>query len=495
MNSFEKTKPENPLISSNKEDFKLERKISKKDFLKDINFYVTKVLEVHPEPFRIITKDQFVNQIAKIKEEIIASENEEFDIFECYFYMLEIAALIQDGHTRVVNPLSQFYDYLIRNRSFFPFDIIICQNHFFLRENWNDSGIPLGSEILSINGLKLEAMFKETIKFSSGTFDEYKKVYWCELFTGILEFYYKISAPWTIEYRDKLGIKTITIDVIEWTEELKNKIYEKRYLYSHYTVRVKNEEVPVLVLPSLNFSFESPFKTDLDYFFAKYKENNYLIIDMRRNLGGNGILGHYILNHLIKGDTTLETHTCFDFKASKLLKEYISFRINSYLYNEKMPVDQRNIQTYKQLTNDSSNARFNISVLEAKENDFVSKELMSLEPIESKAKFKGKVFYLISAETFSAGVVTAAAFKHNKLGVVLGRETGGRIGFFSDPLVLSLPNSNLAVTLPVAIMDLVGEKLERGVIPDNKVEYTQADYLNQLDKDLVKVKKLIRNDL
>lgn len=495
MNSQKNTKPVNPLFNSNLEDFSLEKKISKSDLLDDIRYYIDKIDEVHPDPYRIISKTQFDKQLDEVKQRILNSEKEEFDINECFYYLQEIAAFIQDGHTKIMNPITIISDYFfIRTEKLFPFDIVVYQDRFFVKENWFDTGIPLGSEILSINNKPILEIFKETIKFASGTLNEFKMESWSEQFPSILENYFEMKSPWTIEYKDQKRIKKTIIEGMDWSDEVKKKFIKKRLTFSHYDIQVKEEEIPVLVFPSLNFGLDSSFKTKINDFFAKIRNKKYLVLDMRRNRGGNGVVGLYLLNYLAKEGELVHAHSCFDFKASKTYKKLIKYWVDDFLYDNKIPDNQRNNKIYAELTKDDSDAEFNVRVLEAQNDQVVSKKLENQEKIDNEARFNGKVFFLISSETFSAGVVTAAGFKHNKLGVVVGRETGGRVGFFSDTITIGLPNSNLRANIPSAILNLIGEKLERGIVPDVEVRYNSDDYLNQRDKDLDKVKELITND-
>ena len=116
-------------------------------------------------------------------------------------------------------------------------------------------------------------------------------------------------------------------------------------------------------------------------------------------------------------------------------------------------------------------------------------------PHETPKKFKGKAFLQISEKTFSAGVVFAAVFKANELGIIVGRETAGRISFGSDPITIKLPNTRLKGSLPSAIYILPGENPDRGVIPDIMVSKTIEDYRVGKDVEMEKIKDLIQEDI
>ena len=109
--------------------------------------------------------------------------------------------------------------------------------------------------------------------------------------------------------------------------------------------------------------------------------------------------------------------------------------------------------------------------------------------------WKGKAFLLISENTFSAGVVFAAVFKANRMGVVVGQETSGRVRFGSDPVTITLRNSKLTGSIPLAIYTLPGENPDRGVIPDIKISRSIDDYQLEQDKELEKIKELNKEDM
>jgi len=150
---------------------------------------------------------------------------------------------------------------------------------------------------------------------------------------------------------------------------------------------------------------------------------------------------------------------------------------------------------YKVLKQDDSYYWINRGVLESESGSFYDTGKRIHKTDDKFDRFKGKVFLLTSHATFSAGVVFAAAFKNSHMGVVVGRETGGRLDFLSDSRTVEFPHSRLQIMMPVAKLVLEGDYPDRGVIPDVRVEFTPEDYINQRDRDIERVKELIRVEL
>jgi C-terminal processing protease CtpA/Prc len=134
-------------------------------------------------------------------------------------------------------------------------------------------------------------------------------------------------------------------------------------------------------------------------------------------------------------------------------------------------------------------------VYQAKIGEYAEERDTYQVPDPGKVKFKGKTYLLVSNYTNSAAVVFSAIFKSNKLGTIVGQETGGRETFTSDSISIQMPNSRLMASIPVAILALPGNNPDRGVLPDVEVEYTLADEMSHKDLDLERVKELIRKDL
>ena len=124
-----------------------------------------------------------------------------------------------------------------------------------------------------------------------------------------------------------------------------------------------------------------------------------------------------------------------------------------------------------------------------KKAEAVKKHIRSLESPD--VQLVDAYFLLQEVAAFLAAVVFAAIFAHQEMGTTVGQETGGRTLFTSDSIPIVMPNSQLYVWIPVAILDLPGGNADRGFLPDVEVEYMMGDYLSGRDKDLEKVRELI----
>jgi len=474
--------PVNPYVSNrNNKTFVPDYSISKDDLLSDIDMYIEKIDKVHPDPYRLISKNDFISEINKIKSKIQLLSNDNLNIFDCYYYLQRIAVLIKDGHTKIYNPRN--WDKLIS--SFFPLNIKILEGRAFINQNFGDNKIPLKVEILSINKINVKDIFTEMLKYCEGTLHEYKLARLEEELRYYLHTFYKFKSPWKLEYVFNGKKKKVLIEGIN--HKLLVEKNRKNRWFSQSSIKNGNEEIPIFKLPHLGYR-KKDFKPVIDKFFKNNFDKKKIVFDLRGCPGGNGLRTYDVVDHLL--DLPYSISKKFMYRVSKALKDYIKYYIQDYLFARKKPISQwRNILYKSGIWNDEYDEMYKI-VLNSGLNTFARVQNISHIPDKKTPKYKGNIFILVDHRSFSAAVVFASVFKHYKLAKIVGRETGGRIDFFSDTISIELPNSKLISKIPTALMTLQGDKAERGIIPDRIVRYTINDFLNENDPDIETIKNV-----
>lgn len=435
------------------------REINKQALIEDIHAYEVYVDEVHANPYRIITKEYFNAKTQQIIKEISETDSTTISSPNCYFYLQEIAASIQDEHTRIYPPSKLFSNV----NNVFPLKLKYISGSLYVIDNLSSESVPAYCSILEINQIPIEKLFEECSKIFHTSLDHVKWSLFVDYFPILLSKYLKISPPWKVKY--KLGSNVNVTDLNALTlKEFSQAGPRHDNKYSNHSIFIKGEEIPVLKLPGFSYGKAESYNKFIDSFFDKYAEFPYLVIDIRENRGGSGYWGFYLLDNLTSSDYQIAK--LFEFKVSELMRNSIyAGKAGSNLHNAK-----------------------NGEYVEA-----VNHRMRT--PHETQKKFRGKAFLLISEKTFSAGVVFAAVFKANGFGVIVGQETAGRIGFGSDPITIKLPNTRLKGSLPSAIYILPGENPDRGVIPDIVISRTLDDYRIGKDVEMEKIKNLIQEDI
>lgn len=432
---------------------------TKKKLIEDIHSYETYINEVHANPFRLITKESFHDKVAGTTNEILKKKTDTISSLDCYFYLQEISASIQDGHTRIYIPFNLFSN----KDNVFPLKLKRINDSIYVIDNNSAETVPIYSSILEINQIPIETLFKECSQLFPTSLDHVKWSFFEDYFHLLLPKYLKVTPPWKVKYKLNSKVRNTEIKAVT-LKEFKKTIIPHDNKYKQYQIYIQNEEIPVLRIPGFSYGNAETYKHFIDSFFNKYAESSYLVIDIRENRGGSGYWGFYLLDNLTSSDYQIAK--IFEFKVSEMMRNsiYAGKAGNNLFY--------------------------------AKNGDYIEAVNHRIRvPHKTPKKFKGKVFLLISEKTFSAGAVFAAVFKANEFGITIGRETAGRISFGSDPVTVKLSNSRLKGSIPTAIYTLPGGNPDKGVIPDIMVSPTIDDYRFGKDVEIEKIKDLIKKDI
>jgi C-terminal processing protease CtpA/Prc len=333
----------------------------------------------------------------------------------------------------------------------------------YVLDNLGNKSVPNFCSILGINGIPIETLFGKCCNLYNTSLDHAKSLMFEESFPLLLANYLDILPPWTVKY--KMNSKVQVTELQQTTFKAYNKHSKPRSnRYRSYSITVDDVNVPVLDSPGFSYGKAQDWESFIDKFFLIHKGSRYLVIDLRQNRGGSGYWGFYLLDYLT--DSPYRVANRFEFKVSEMMRESI--------YASKAGNKLKHAKNGEYL-------------------DVANHQMRS--PYTKINKFKGKIFLLISENTFSAGVVFAAVFQAAKMGVVIGQETSGRVCFGSDPVTITLPHSKLQGSIPVAIYTLPGNDPDRGIMPDINVSRTINDYHLGWDKEMEKVKELIHKDM
>jgi hypothetical protein len=150
--AFLQPTPKNPLVKTNFADYKPDYTVSKEELIQDVDFYTSLVDEMHAAPYKMISRQDFLKKAEEVKDQIRAHDSANLGVFEAYYQLQEIAASIQDGHTRVFQPWKwdETVDFL------FPLFLTIVEGRFFVQNNFGENDIPIRAEIIAINDIPLK---------------------------------------------------------------------------------------------------------------------------------------------------------------------------------------------------------------------------------------------------------------------------------------------------------------------------------------------------
>jgi len=410
--------------------------IAREKAIKDIDFFNQTLQEVHCNPYKFISKENYYKKVMELKKSL----NDSVSINQLIFSLYQLTSSLKDGHT-----MPALLQPVIKNElnadNFFPFILVRDKNKLYVpKSTASQLNILKGSEILSINGNSVAELLKSLDKCFGGT-----KEYSEEMTMRLLPYLMMlkgITPPYSIKYKDKTG-KTLILKTdngINFKDALSLSIPSLKTAYSFQIIDNK--------LAFLKFSKMSGNLNTFDHFVdscvAIIKKSNiqHLAIDIRDNSGGNSIFADLLISYFYSKNYTLMSK-----KEWKISQQYKNYLIAS---------------------GDTTNEYL------SKTNGTIW-ESGSCEPqkprFENNNVFNGKVFIITGAFTFSSANMFADGVKQFKMAEIIGTNTGENTTDFGEAYTFDLPLSKIKMQVTTSF-DYGADCTKKSyspVIPDEKV--------------------------
>jgi hypothetical protein len=203
-----------------------------------------------------------------------------------------------------------------------------------------------------------------------------------------------------------------------------------------------------------------------------------LVIDVRENRGGCGLVGDELLKYLAdKPFRQIETI------EQRLVPEFFELMEQYGLNINKIMADEYGID----LKNLKSKENYKPGMTVTRQGQFKN-------PHGPSDRFKGSIYLLIAKPTFSAASNFAAAVKYFEIGTLIGQETSGEKDHYGQVLPIRLPNSGLNGQVSTAHFITVGGMEDSGSVqPDYEVRQKPEDTVKGVDTVLEFTLELISN--
>lgn len=381
---------------------------------------------------------------------------------------------------------------LRRQKIFFPLPLKYLDNKLY--SNLDYDNIPLGSEILSVNGVPAKDFAKEVAKYTSTDGHNITGKY-AFLETGSLPFYvylaYGTCDSFALSYKDQSGIRQKNLEPLDYKKCMEN--YRKRFIPAYvksqdpgYSFQYPNSSETGLLTVN-TFALGGPkseghkdYAAFLDSVFNDLKHRNIqnLIVDIRENGGGNDPNDLLLYSYLTERNFR-ENRSAFTlFQSVPFKKYYVEEETDEIKDLEETLREEHSIQ---------------------KDGKFCQNETFNALWTPKPNAFTGKVYLLISPFVASAGSLFASMVKSDEGTVVIGQETlGGYYGHTGHiPVTYQLPNTELQLSFSIVdleqdVQKLTDQSYGDGVKPDFTVEQTIEEYLQSSDRVLEFALKQIR---
>lgn len=383
-----------------------QERFSKQQLISDADSLYAAIYEIHPDMFAEYPKVLFMEELNSIKETF----KDSMTIFDQYKSIAPLISKLGDGHTSVSIPYNALKEI---NAKILPFDVDIDKSDYsiYLSKDYSttQSEILPNETILSINGRSCSELVKDMLRYKSGEKESFKIELLKNRFAPLL-YVLNEDSVFDIEYMGEKNIPSSTtihgIPYSEWDAQKKQNRPDNDTYYS-MSIDSKNK---IAIIDFRSFSDLSRFEVFLDSAFNEIKQQkiNDLIIDIRKNGGGNSALGDELFQYI--------SHVPFSQFGKVTIK--ISDRLKQKHNKDDKDFDVPNgIETFE------------------------TDKLIALR--DNKLRYTGNIYLLTSNYTFSSATDFAWTFQYFKTGTIIGEETGGLIVCFGDILGQTLLNTKL----------------------------------------------------
>lgn len=392
--------------------------------------------------------------------QLIAEVSEDsLSFFDYFFLVSKLCALSNEGHFGLGDWNDTIHKGIPLNSYFYlPLDVKVLDGRIMIwRDYSTEQELIEGAQILSINGISAEDILT---KLYEATPTDGINTTWA---TSIID----IGFPWMyyfyIEQAEKfvLSVQTtegtaVSTELLPLTKLQQTENYWK-YVLPDLPPETEEEETfyslrhganyTLLTLPSFSYTqIDSDNIKSGKLYKSIFNEisdqgTESLIIDLRGNAGGRNDFADDMVPYLMKHSS-----------ADPYLKKTVFW--------------------------DGNDKTFTL-------------------PGASKLAFTGMIYLLVDGRTYSAGSILARYVREYGEAIVIGEETGSRYQGFAagSSQYVSLPASNLRIAIPRYQIDFPSSQkqntINRGLIPEYRIEYSFDDLLYHRDLHLEKALELI----
>ena len=471
---------------------KLEEPIPSVKLKQDVDSANKKLQKFHPNLYWYITKNQLDYKFDSLKQTI----KQPLKPSEFYLKLAPIIADVREGHLRLVpleKKLTKKETKKLKNQKglLSRFNYVIQDNHLYLKDNAENVGnLKVGTELLKINDVPVAEILNKyrPLVTSDGYNTTYQKYSLARRFNTYFTLEYGILDSVKIEAKLKDSIETLVLKRETKTKTEKKKEKQDQKLTQEKKTKgynpitksfnrnlqflAKDSSVAYIKIKSFSGTYSKKFYKET-FATLKKAKTEYLIIDIRDNLGGSLAEINNLYTYFAKEK--------FKFIKDIELSSRTSILSTDYLSNFPTLTKPLGVISYPLYM------MFSVISTKKKDGKFYIKDLFPSKKPKNNA-YKGETYVLINGSSFSASSVISAKLKADHLATLVGEETGGAndgtvAGIYTTQ---KLPNSKMK--LPIGLF-LIQPNIEfsntmKGVTPNVEIIPTLEEILQKKDVQL-----------
>lgn len=456
--------------------------IAADDLQADADVLYDAIKSLHPGVYRYLSPAQFDARFDNLKHELAHGAS----LAQAYLTFTRFAVAIRCGHTWT-NPLNQpprVASALLELPDRLPLQFRVVGRRFLVTRAVADGGVRRGDEIVAIDGRDTARVIDALWPYlrADGSSDG-KRLAQIGHDGGesAFDLYYPLVEPArqtrTLTLRAFGSGPRRTVRVALMTEAARAAALSANggaelntWSYSAHG------DVAVIDMPTWAF-WNEPFdwKDWLEKTFADLDRHKtpYLVIDLRRNEGGDGAIGQWLLEHLATSAHDYAGH------QPVLIYDVVPERLRAYLstwskqfYDQRPRIEALADGTFTLKDREPEHARI----------------------VPAATPFAGKAFVLIGPNDSSATFEFARVVQETHLATLVGQATGGNLRGINggNMFFLTLPHTGITIDVPVIAWKARSGTADAPVLPDITVVADLVALAHGEDPEMKCVEALIR---
>jgi hypothetical protein len=426
----------------------------------DLDFLFKTIEEVHPNMYAYVSQAEFSKYRGALYKQIARPMTR----VEFYKEVAPVVAKLRNGHTFVRPFLNEFQKYVKEGGRVYPLSLRVEADSLVLTRSDALPELPAGSRVLEINGVaagdfisRHASCFAAEGRDTNPAILGQGKVLW-----DLLWLDYGDAEPVKLRIQEATGAaRECLVMPIPYEKVMEAKTASGPAKEENYAYRRLPEAAAALVTIR-QFDDAKTFGAFLRDTFKDIKDRRVqnLILDVRGNPGGVSNVAMALV----------------EFLTDKPVRQFDEFGIKF----------------------SSQYCKANPGVLEQFQRDFPQKKIAAgsffkfrtadwpAQPTqENPLRFKGRVLVLIDGGSASTTVMFAATIRGMGIGELIGTETMDTTSVYGECFNITLPNTEMQVSVADKYFLLVGGKDDgRGVLPDHEVKQNREDTAKGVDTAL-----------
>jgi hypothetical protein len=396
----------------------------------DLEYLFALLEEVHPDPYRDVSRES----IGERRAALLAGLDRSITRCELQPRLAELVAALGDGHTSV-HPPEEFWRDAGGAGSCFPIDVRWDGSALWVRRTavgTPDGALGPGARLLEIGGRSAEDLVHTFLARQSGESEAWRTAgvevnfpthLWLE----------GIQPPFRVRVAcalDKSNVFEMDLSGMPWGSVARG---EAPASGEEWRLERRADGVAVLTLDTLARNpgdFEEFLKSTFTALASEPPPA--LVIDLRRNGGGDSRLGDELLQYL--SDRPWRQAARKEWKVSAPMKRNLKLHLPAWI--RWLPLQYVHPMGRK--------------IWGTPEGEVATFEWERVDPREEPLRYRGPLAWLIGPLTFSSAMGLAAGAQDCRRGLLVGSETGGIANGFGEVLPFRLPNTQLGLQVSTA---------------------------------------------